>query len=145
VDNETKLEIEWREELLARLQAPLKVLKRKAGNEIEKRLARAQELSVYESAEEAHDAFGYGEITLDEYNAIKDRFDNAQPGSAAMSAAEAALDELQGFMRRLQRDIKDLEWSALPEKEKQRIAASNEAFRAELKTQTYKMRGIKAK
>jgi len=49
-----------------------------------------------------------------------------------MSAAEAALDELQGFMRRLQREIKDLAWSALPVEEKQRIEAGNEAFRAAL-------------
>jgi len=51
-----------------------------------------------------------------------------------MSAVEEALDELQGIMCRLQHQIKDLEWSALPEEEKQRIEFSNEAYRAELQT-----------
>jgi len=133
MDRETKQEIEWRNELLARLQAPLKVLKRKAGKEMAQRLARAQELSAYETEEEAHEAFGYGYITWDEYIAIKDRFDNVEPGGATMSAAEAALNELQGYMRRLQSEIKDLEWSALPEEKKQQIRAGNEAYLAELK------------
>ena len=133
MDSATELEIEWRKELLARLQAPLKVLQRKASKEAEKRLARAQELSAYETEEEAHEAFGYGEITLDEYYSIKDRFDNVEPGGVTVTAAEAALEELQDFMHRLQSEIKDLEWSALPEAEKQRIQASNEAYRAALK------------
>jgi len=133
MDSATELEIEWRKELLARLQAPLKVLQRKAGKDLEKRLARAQELSAYETEEEAHEAFGYGYITWDEYSVIKDRFDNVEPSIITMSAAEAALEELQDFMHRLQSEIKDLEWSALPEEEQQRIEASNEAFRANCK------------
>jgi len=132
MDRDTKLEIAWREELLARLQAPLKVLKRKAGKEAERRLARARELSAYESEEDAHEAFGYGYITFEEYDAIRDRFDHVGPGSETMSAAEAALDELQHFMSRLRREIKDLAWSALPKEEQQRIEAGNEAFRAAL-------------
>ena len=133
MDSATKLEIAWRKELLARLQAPLKVLKRKAGREQEQRLARAQELSVYESAEEAHEAYGYGYITWNEYSAIQDRFNSIEPGSVAMSAAEAALDALEEFMRRLHGEIKEYEWSALPEEEQQRIQASSEAYRAALK------------
>ncbi|MCL2301097.1 MAG: hypothetical protein FWC27_13220 [Firmicutes bacterium] len=118
--------------MLARLQAPLKVLKRKAGKEIEKRLARAKELSAYENEEEAHEAYGNGYITFEEYDAIRERFDHAEPGSAAMSAAEAALDELQGIIHRLQREIRDLKWSALPEEEKQRIQTGNDAYREKL-------------
>ena len=133
MDSATKLEIAWRKELLARLQAPLKVLKRKAGREQEQRLARAQELSVYESAEEAHEAYGYGYITWDEYSAIKDRFDNVELGCVDMSAVEAALVELLTIVRRLQNEIKEYEWSALPEEEKQRIQANSEAYRAALK------------
>ena len=136
MDYETKLEIEWRRELLARLQVPLKTLKRRAGREMEKRLRRAQELSMYESAEEAHDAYGYAEITWDEYLAVQARFDCVERGGTAMGAAEAALDELQGIMRRLQSQIRDLEWSALPDDEKQRIQASKEAYLAELITRT---------
>lgn len=136
MDRATKLEIEWRLELLARLQAPLNVLKRKVGKEAAKRLERAQELSAYESEEEAHEAFGYDEITWEEYYAIKDRFDNVEPDNATISAAEAALDELKDFMRRLQSEVRDLEWSALPLEEQQRIEASNEALRNRLKTRT---------
>jgi hypothetical protein len=137
MDSATKLEIAWRQELLARLQAPLNVLKRKAGKEQEKRLARARALSGYESAEEAHDAYGYGEITYAEYLLVEKHFNHKEHADGeAMTAAEAALDELQGFTRRLQSQIKDLKWSALPEEEKQRIQASNEAYRAELHERT---------
>jgi len=132
MDRETKFEIEWREELLARLQAPLKVLQRKASKAIALRLAQAQKLSEYESEEEAHDAYGYGYITWDEYIAIKDRLDSVEQGRCTMSAVEAALDELIDFMRRLQSAVKDLKWSALPEAEKLRIEASSAAYLAEL-------------
>jgi len=135
MDSDTKLEIEWRRELLARLQAPLNVLQRKAAKEKETLLARARELSVYESAEEAHDAFGYGEITYDEYLVIKARFDNVEYGeNEAMTAVQAALEELLDFMRRLRKQIGDLEWSTLSEEEKTRIQSSNEAYLAELQT-----------
>jgi len=139
MDRETKFEIDWREELLARLQAPLKVLQRKASKAIALRLAQAQKLSEHVSEEEAHEAYGYGYITWDEYIVIKDHFDHAERSNTNMSAAEAALDELKDFMRRLQSAVRDLKWSALPEAEKQRIEASTEAFRAELQARKEKM------
>ena len=132
MDTETKLEIAWRKELLARLQAPLNVLQRKVDREELKRLERAKTLSYYESAEEAHEAYGYGEITYSEYEAIKARFEGAERGGETMTAVEAALEELHDFMRRLHLQVRDLEWSALPDEEIERIHASNEAFRAQM-------------
>jgi len=129
--DDIKLEIDWRKELLARLKGPLDVLQRKADREELKRLDRAKTLSLYESVDEAHEAYGYGEITWAEYEAIRARFDGTD-GEETMTPVEAALEELHDFVRRLHLQVRDLEWSALPDDEKDRIQASNEAYRAEL-------------
>jgi len=132
MNTDTKFEIEWRKELIARLLAPRGVLERKVAREEQKRLDRAMVISAYESAEDAHEAYGYGEISYEEYVTIAARFDGTDTPARTLSVIEAALEELLDFMRRLSNDVRDLEWGEKSEEEKERIRASGEAYRAEL-------------
>lgn len=123
------LEIAWREELLKRLEAPKNTLKRKLEKELIEQEARLVKLRQYSSLEEAHDAYGYGEITLDEYDLISQDFNNLENIQTPVSLA---LDELISIMGRLKKDIDYLKWEALSDAEKQAIEDKNEAYKREL-------------
>lgn len=128
------LEIAWREELLNRLEAPENTLKRKFEKEHMKREARFTELQQYSSLEEAHDAYGYGEITLEEYDLICQNFNEAENIKTPVSAA---LDELVSIRARLKKDIEYFKWEALTDAEKREIEHRNEAYKQELHERRY--------
>ena len=89
--------------------------------------AKAQLLGTYESVEEAHEAFGYGEITEEQYRFIADGVE-----APAVSLNSAALDLLNDFIVQLTRQIKDFVWEDLPLAERERIRQSNEQYIANL-------------
>ena len=123
------LEIEWRKLLIARLSPVLTRLNKVSAAEKAVEEERTAEIrALYPTEEAAHDAFGYGEITEDEYRSIVEGLN-----VITVSATSAARDELKSIMACLRRQIKDLEWEMLPEAEKDRIKQSNERYRDELK------------
>lgn len=123
------LEIAWREELLKRLEAPKNTLNRRFEKERLDREARFAELQQYSSVEEAHDAYGYGEITLEEYDLICEDFNNIEKIETPVALA---LDEIISIMGKLKKDIEYLKWEALSDDKKQAIKDRNEAYKQEL-------------
>jgi hypothetical protein len=129
------LEIEWRETLVKALQPSLKSLVKKHEKELEKKRMLREKLSVYNTEEEAKEAFGYGDITEEEYRQITDEFEIFDM-TADMTAVSASLDELIHIISRLKSEIRYFEWEDLPEEEKTRrekIAEDYEKLREERK------------
>ncbi|GHU47910.1 hypothetical protein FACS1894120_6210 [Clostridia bacterium] len=118
--NEIKFEIEWRKELIKRLEYPRKQLCSAREREKEKRTKQTQKLMKYESYDDAQEAYGYAEITAAELKRIEKMFDSLED-EPNLSISRAAYNELGNFLRRLRSDIRSLEWENLPDSEKERI------------------------
>jgi len=125
-----KFEIQWRKELLKRLQTPTNTLNRQFDREQAAKEKRNEELQVYQSPEEAHDAYGYGYITWDEYQQICKDFEAAD---SVITPVSAARDELKSIMAKLNSDIRYFKWEALSDEEKQAIEKNNEEYRNQFK------------
>ena len=131
-------EVKCREILIKRLAAPLAALTKVVDKENNKRQERAAELSLYQTEQEAHDAYGYGYITWDEFLSIQKRFEDLEFAEAnPTTVTAAALDMLKEFVGRLQSDIRHFEWTALPDSEKERIERDNAAVRERVQKRRY--------
>jgi len=127
--NENLFEIEWRKALVSRLVRVQTTMNKAAAAEEEAANARRDELRQYQTKEEAIEAYGYGDISLEEYRAILDDFES-KPAPTVTSAARDALRE---YINRLRRDIRYFEWEMLPDEEKERVHRSNEEKKAALR------------
>jgi|GEM_PF-2473649 len=128
----SNLEVACRKLLLKRLQTPMNTLERARAKEVEESEKRIASLTEYQAPEEAHEAFGYGYISEDEYRKVCDYFkDGEQISSGSVTETGAAIEILSEFISRLEGEIRYFEWEALPKEEKARIEASNEAWREE--------------
>jgi len=127
--NEDLFEIEWRKALLAKLVRVQTTMNKAVAAEEEAANARRYELRQYQTKEEAQEAYGYGDISLEEYRAIVDDFES-KPAPTVTSAARDALRE---YINRLRREIRDFEWAMLPDEEKERIHRSSEEYKAALR------------
>jgi len=132
MDADLKFETDCRKLLLQRLQTPLNTLNRTRDKELAAHDARVSSLAEYESPEAAHEAFGYGYITEDEYRKVCEHFETGEQIRAGrVTKTGAAIEMLQEFMVRLKREIKDFEWEALPEEERERIRQAEEKWKEE--------------
>jgi len=114
---ENLFEIEWRKALIAKLVRVQTTMNKAAAAEEEAANVRRDELRQYQTKEEAQEAYGYGDISLEEYRAIVDDFES-NPTITVMCAAR---DDLREYINRLRREIRDFEWAMLPDEEKERI------------------------
>lgn len=130
IPDDLALEIKSREILVKRLEKPFASLQRAVDKENAAREKRNLELSEYESEHEAHEAYGYGFITWDEYETIRKRFEDVEHAEQVPSTpTAAALEILREFTSRLKYEIRSFNWDALPDEEKQRIEAANAEVR----------------
>jgi hypothetical protein len=121
----TQFEIEWRKLLIKRLENPLKLLQAAQGNETQKAIEKTSKLVKFDSYEDAQEAYGYGDITMDELDRIKDMFDGAE-NKPEQTSIGAATDELFHIISRLRSDVRSFEWTLLPDEEKERIERASE-------------------
>lgn len=125
-------EITWRKELIKRLQSPMNTLTRKYEKEQAQKQKRVEELRQYSSSEEAHEAYGYAYITLDEYEQICKDFENVEK---ILSPVAAAREELRTIISRLKEDVRYFEWEKLSDSEKREIEKSNEIYRNNIRAE----------
>jgi hypothetical protein len=119
-------EIAWRELLIKKLTYVQTKLNKETTAQVEAKRARQSELrSLYPSAEAAHEAYGWGFITEDEWREIEQELESVN----ASTEVSAARDELKSFITRLRREIRDLKWELLPQDEQERIRKSRERMR----------------
>jgi hypothetical protein len=89
-------------------------------------MKRLEELNQYSSPEDAHEAYGYGYITWDEYEQIRQNFETSEE---MVSPVGAAKDELRTIIARLEKDIRYFEWEGLSDEEKHKIEQQSEKRR----------------
>lgn len=127
MNNVEHFEIEWRRLLIKKLQPLLTKLNKVADGDLKAAFDRQAGIrELYPTPEDAHEAFGQGWITEDEYRSIAEMLE-----TETVTHATAARDEVKSLMTRYRREIKDFEWEALPEAEKQRIRERQERSRQE--------------
>lgn len=133
-NNDLLFEIQWREKLLSSLSPTLTTYNKHVTKERQAAMERQAEIrKLYPTPEDAHEAFGYGNITEDEYREIAEQLE-----SVNITVYTAARDELKSFMSRLRREIKDFTWESTPKEEKERIRANNEQYKQTLIAQVNK-------
>lgn len=116
------LEIKARKELRKRLDHPLKLIKAAAEKELQKRQARVEKNREFKTYEEAHEAYGWGTITEQEFREIAEAIESGQEYvENTRTPVEIASDMLREITGRLEREIRDFEFLLLPEEEQARI------------------------
>ena len=120
-----KQEIAARKLVMKRLQSPLAHAKALAEKTKAARIKRIEELSEYKSYRDAQDAYGYGCITEEEFDAIVDFLENNEELKNRKSVEEHAASILADFVNGLSREIAGLEFELLPPKKQQEIRDKN--------------------
>jgi len=90
-------EIEWRKLLLKRLSTVQAVLKRDAALEAKRNMEAKQIAAGYTNFEDAHEAYGWSDVTLKQLDDIKAIFDNKD--SSLSSDALKRLNQMMGSIQ----------------------------------------------
>jgi hypothetical protein len=123
--NALKQEIAARKLVMKRLRSPLEHAQALAEKVKAARIKRIEELSEYKSYYEAQEAYGFGAITEEEFDAIVDFLENNEQLKEQISVEEHAAAILAGFVNGLSREIAGLEFELLPPKKQQEIRDKN--------------------
>lgn len=125
------LELKGRKELLRRLQHPTRLIDAAAKKEKDKRTARIEKARQFKDYHDAQDAYGFGCITEEEFDAVVEALELGEEYiEKEKSPVEVAAEILADFVRLQLSEIHGLEWDLLPEKEKERIRKQNEEILA---------------
>lgn len=137
-----QLEIKARRELLNRLGHPMKLLEAAAEKEKAKREERVARAREYATAEDAHEAFGWGVISEEEYEAIAAAFEAGEAYvENTVTPVEAALHILKEFSGRLSSEVRSFEFDLLPAEEQIKHMEAAEKHREEMEARRAARRG----
>lgn len=129
--DDNTFEIRCRKYLLKRLETLEKDIEKTVLKEKEARKEQIEKMCAYKDTDDAAEAYGFGEITEEEYQEICDALEE---GAAFVEFTKtpkaAALEILHDFMRRQKREIADFEWSLKSPEEQEAIRKENAEFRA---------------
>lgn len=123
-------EIKCRKYLVKRLGVLRRDIEKTVAKEKAVRESRVKELCEYEDIDQAQEAYAYGNITLEEYDAIRDVLEKGIQFAESKTPKSAALEILIDFMVRQNREIQDFEWELKTPEERERIEKFNAEFRA---------------
>lgn len=125
-----EFEIKCCKYLAGRLETLRNNIQKVVDKETENRIRRSVELSQYKTLEEAQEAYGFGEITPEEYDQILDILENGQKAAEEVRTVRSvAVEELNEYIAELCQIIKDCEWEMKSREEKRRILKSNEELK----------------
>lgn len=123
---EIKLEIRARQELVRRMEHPLKLLKVASEKEQQKRKERIEHLTEYKSYSEAQEAYGWEIITEEEFDEIvRILEEGTERIEKERTPVEIANDILNKFVNGLIYEVASFEFDLLPEDEKERVRQKN--------------------
>lgn len=123
---ELRHEIRARELVIKKVENAHTRLKKQAENKLNGRKKRVEELSMYESEQDLLDAYGWGFITEEEYDRLREMREKGEDSILNdKSAEEYAVKILGEFIMRLNHEISSLKFELLPEKEQNRIREQN--------------------
>ena len=124
-------EIRCRKYLVKRLTVLKDAIEKTVDKEKEARKAQIERLCKFKDTDEAANAYGYGDITEEEYQEVCAALEE---GAAFVEFTKtpkaAALEILKEFMDHQEREIADFEWSMKSPEEQERIRKKNEEFLA---------------
>jgi len=123
-------EIKCREYLVKRLGVLRRDIEKTVAKEMAKRESRVEELCEYKDFDQAQEAYAYGDISFEEYDAIRVALETGADFAESKTPKSAALEILIDFMERQKREIRDFEWELKTPEERERIEKSNAEFRA---------------
>lgn len=129
---ELELEIKAREELIKRLEHPLKLLKTAALKEKDKRKAKVAKFAQYDRYEDALELYGYDVITYEELKEVEEYFENgADFIENEVSPVEYAERMLKQFTTNLHSEVRSFKFDLLPPEAQARILEEQERRRKE--------------
>ena len=104
--NEVKMEIKSRKLVLKQLDGTLMRMRKQAEKQLQKRIDEVSAAREYKSVDEALDAWGWGFITSEEYETIKELMVTGEKHiNEDISVQEIAVKILERFMDGLSSDI----------------------------------------
>ena len=119
-------EIRSRKIVQKKLEAAIRALDKQIAAIVEDRERRKEALSQYKDERDLQDAYGWGFISEEEYDALLSQLrDGVESIEAEQSAPEIAKKILGGWLKITKSDIEALEFELLPEKKKQEIRDEN--------------------
>ena len=122
-----KLGIRANEEVLRRLETPIKRLREKVKRERTDRAVRRQALREYKTESEIMEAYGWGQITDDEQRELLAGLEGDRIYVEETPTVNSeALSVLEDFASRLRREIDSFQFDLLPPKEQDRILRERE-------------------
>lgn len=125
-----EFEIKCRKYLVNRLETLRKDIEKTVNKEKEGRKARVEKLCEYKDSYEASEAYGYGDITEDEYREILEHLEEgADFVEFTKTPKAAALEILREFMQRQKQEINDFEWEMKSPEERERILKERAEWR----------------
>ena len=137
----TKIDIAACKYLKQQFSAMRTKIKKRRDETVDEKIQHVKELlGEYATPEEAHEAYGYDYITEDEYDELKNAFENGTAEAEADDIDSITIEWLNDFIRRLSDNINIGEYELLSPEEKlkrdKRIAefnAEHEARRKHIK------------
>lgn len=118
---EIEADLKARKILLKKFESVLKDLEKKSLSHKEKRKEKLLSLREYKTYEEAHEAYGWGYITEEEFRDIVAFIEKGDSEiENDLSPHEIAANIVRGYIKILRSDIFSLSFDLLPEKEKER-------------------------
>jgi len=116
-----KLEYKGNKIAYDKIMIGIRGLNKKINNQKQEREKRMVILNKYETVEEVQDAYGYGEITKDEYYELLTKLEYAEFYiNNDVTPENIALDILNEFANRLSSDIHTLRIESMTNKERER-------------------------
>jgi len=128
--DDLQFEIKCRQYLVKRLGVLRRDIEKTVAKDKARRESRVEELCEYKDFDQAQEAYAYGDISFEEYDAIRVVLETGADFAESKTPKSAALEILIDFMMRQNREIKDFEWELKTPEERERIEKYNTEFRA---------------
>lgn len=122
---ELRVEIKARKLIIKKLDTAIAALEMTANRQRSEREAKREKLLTYKTYNEAHDAYGWGYITEEEFDEITAFLESSQEMVDAATAEDIAIRTLKGWRSQAAGEQAALEFELLPQSEQSRIREEN--------------------
>lgn len=140
---EIRLELKARKIIKKKLEKVIKSLEKPISKLVADRDKRKETLMQYKDEHELQDAYGWGFITEEEYDALLAQLrEGTDAIDAETSAQEIAKDILSGWLKITLSDISSLEFDLLPKKKQDEIREENYRILKEREERRRKREGL---
>ena len=120
-----RIEIKARKLIIKKLETAINALQKTADRQKAEKQAEREKMLAYKSYNEAQDAYGWGLITEEEFDAIVEFLESSQEIVDEPTAEEIAVKTLMNWQHHMGAEIANLEFELLPKEEQSRILDKN--------------------